>query len=175
MKAGYDGTTLTVTTASASETEEVGRIAGASLGPGDVVGLVGDLGTGKTCFTRGVAIGAGVSPAIPVVSPSFTILNEYGGRVPVYHFDFYRLDAPGRELDWEWREYFYGQGIVVIEWADKVAAFLPDDYLLVHFEFCGDTERILRLEGHGEAGHRLVLACEQTLRFLEERAKEQKT
>lgn len=159
MEVLFDEPVLTVKTVSAAETEELGRILGKFLPSGTVVALIGDLGTGKTCFTRGIAAGAGVASTVPVVSPSFTILNEYPGRVPIYHFDFYRLDTPGDDFDWEWREYLHGQGISVIEWAEKVANFLPEEYITVHFLFCGEEARTICMEGRGEGSLRIIRTC----------------
>ena len=158
-----DERSLTVKTTGPLETESVGIILGALLGPGDVVGLSGDLGAGKTCFTRGIAVGLGVDRAVPVVSPSFTILNEYVGHVVLYHFDFYRLEGISADFDLEWREYFYGRGVVVVEWAQKVADNLPDDRIDVTFSFLEDEEREIRIASNSERCAELIKECAETL------------
>jgi tRNA threonylcarbamoyladenosine biosynthesis protein TsaE len=111
--------------------EEFGREFSKSLVPGAVVALVGDLGAGKTTLTRAIAEGLGVTD--PVTSPTFTIINEYGGgRLPLYHFDVYRLAGPGVDVyealdNIGWEEYFYGEGVCVVEWADVIEDVLPLD------------------------------------------------
>jgi tRNA threonylcarbamoyladenosine biosynthesis protein TsaE len=108
---------------------EFGREFSKSLVPGSVVALVGDLGAGKTTLTKAIADGLGVTD--PVMSPTFTIINEYGGgRLPLYHFDVYRLAGPGVDVyealdDIGWEEYFYGEGVCVVEWADVIRDILP--------------------------------------------------
>ncbi|GIW45836.1 MAG: tRNA (adenosine(37)-N6)-threonylcarbamoyltransferase complex ATPase subunit type 1 TsaE [Candidatus Binatia bacterium] len=123
-------------------TEEQTRAAGAALAncarPGDRIGLCGDLGAGKTTFVRGIARGLGVS-AEKVRSPTFTLVNEYfGGRLPLYHVDFYRFDPTGLDL-LALREVLYGDGLTVVEWWDRIAG--ESCHLRVDFEFLGDTER----------------------------------
>ncbi|OPX86949.1 MAG: tRNA threonylcarbamoyladenosine biosynthesis protein TsaE [Pelotomaculum sp. PtaB.Bin013] len=101
----------------------MGKKLGALLRPGDVVCLNGDLGAGKTRFAQGVACGMGVDG--PVTSPTFTIINEYLGRLPLYHMDFYRLEDALELEDLGYEEYFYGSGVTVIEWPERVAELLP--------------------------------------------------
>ncbi|MDR1043378.1 MAG: tRNA (adenosine(37)-N6)-threonylcarbamoyltransferase complex ATPase subunit type 1 TsaE [Clostridiales Family XIII bacterium] len=113
---------------------EFGREFSKSLVPGSVVALVGDLGAGKTTLTKAIADGLGVTD--PVTSPTFTIINEYGGgRLPLYHFDVYRLAGPGvydALDDIGWEEYFYGEGVCVVEWADEIQDVLPPDAVRIH-------------------------------------------
>ncbi len=120
---------LRVTTRSEAETENLGRALARLLRPGDVVALTGPLGAGKTCFARGVARGLGARG--PVASPTFTLVRHYEGRLPVRHIDLYRLDPEDLE-DLDWRELFYGEGVSVVEWADKAAAVLPRRRYQVH-------------------------------------------
>jgi len=126
-----------VTTTSADETMALGRQLANSLAPGDVVALFGELGSGKTTFARGVCSGLGVTD--DVTSPTFTLINEYGGgRLPVYHFDFYRIDAAGAwELGCE--EYFSANGVCLLEWPERVLDLLPRARLDVHFEAPADS------------------------------------
>jgi tRNA threonylcarbamoyladenosine biosynthesis protein TsaE len=107
--------------------EETRQCAGAFAGrlePGDVVALHGELGTGKTCFVQGVAAAIGVTE--PVTSPTFTLVNEYAGRLPVYHMDLYRLSGPEEALQLGMEEYMGGNGITLIEWADRAAELIPN-------------------------------------------------
>lgn len=120
------------TAASARETLELGRMLGGLLKEGDVIALFGDLGTGKSVFTQGVAQGLGVECC--VTSPTFVLINEYQGVLPLYHFDVYRLDDPDEVLELGYEEYFYGEGVTVIEWAEKIIEYLPNEYLAVTLE-----------------------------------------
>lgn len=113
---------------SPEDTEMIGEDLGRRLAPGDVLSLVGELGAGKTVFARGLARGLACSE---VSSPSFLIVQEYQGRYPVFHCDFYRLRSP-RELEGiGWEEYLRGQGIVLIEWGDLIPGCLPEEYMEV--------------------------------------------
>lgn len=103
---------------------------GVLLEPGDLLCLVGDLGAGKTTFTQGLALGLGLPPEVPVNSPTFTLVSEHhGGRVPLYHFDVYRLLDLSGLYDLAFDEYLSGDGVVVIEWADKIPDALPNERL----------------------------------------------
>ncbi|MFH0813687.1 MAG: tRNA (adenosine(37)-N6)-threonylcarbamoyltransferase complex ATPase subunit type 1 TsaE [Pseudomonadota bacterium] len=136
-----DDTDCTFKTFGPEETERLGKALGTQLIPGDVVALIGELGTGKTCFTRGIATGLGVEQNVPIVSPSFTILNEYPGPIPLYHFDMYRIDTTVQFFDLGYQEYFFGNGATVIEWGEKVGRFLPEEHIRVSFFFLEDTIR----------------------------------
>ena len=120
---------LRVTTGSEAETENLGRALARLLRPGDVVALTGPLGAGKTCFARGVV--RGLRARGPVASPTFTLVRHYEGHLPVRHIDLYRLDPEDLE-DLDWRELFYGEGVSVVEWADKADAVLPRRRYRVH-------------------------------------------
>jgi tRNA threonylcarbamoyladenosine biosynthesis protein TsaE len=110
---------------SVKETIDMGVKFAAGLKKGDCVALVGDLGAGKTVFTKGIAEGLGVRNARYVNSPTFVIIKEYKGRLPLYHFDLYRLEGHSGFDDMNYEEYFYGDGVTVIEWADKIKELLP--------------------------------------------------
>jgi len=112
-----------IKTTTPEETARVGEKLGTLLRAGDVVCLNGDLGAGKTRFAQGLAAGMEVNG--PVTSPTFTIINEYQGRLPLYHMDFYRLEDALELEDLGYEEYFYGRGVTVIEWAERVAVLLP--------------------------------------------------
>lgn len=122
------------------ETRQIGKQLAGFLKPKDVLALSGNLGTGKTTFIKGVAQGLKVESK-KVVSPTFTLLREYKGIVPLYHFDFYRLDYLEQVEFIGYEEYFYGNGVCCIEWADKINELLPDSYLDIYFNFIDDKIR----------------------------------
>lgn len=135
----------TVIIESEAETRKLGLEIAAKAEPGDVVALIGDLGTGKTALTRYIAEGLGITSTIS--SPTFTIVKEYkNGRMPLYHFDVYRLGDSEDFLDIGAEEYLDGNGLCVIEWADIVADVLPEDTILIHIEMQGDV-REFHIEG----------------------------
>ena len=112
------------------ETEELGRRLGRRLGPGSVVAFTGDLGAGKTAFTRGLARGLGIKER--VTSPTFTIVNEYeGGRVPLFHFDLYRLGSAEELFDIGWEDYLAREGVCAVEWSENAAGALEPDTVRV--------------------------------------------
>ncbi len=120
-------------TNSAEETYKVGYAMGEKAGPGEVIALIGDLGVGKTVFTQGFAAGLGV--AEPVNSPTFTILQIYeDGRIPLYHFDVYRIEDPEEMFEVGFDDYLYGQGVCLIEWANIVEEILPEHRKVVTIE-----------------------------------------
>ena len=110
-------------------TIEIGKALGRLLNTGDIVCINGDLGTGKTVFTNGIAKSLGIIEHI--TSPTFTIVNEYSGRVPFYHFDVYRISDSEEMFEIGFEEYLYGEGIVVIEWADIIKDILPTEVIQV--------------------------------------------
>jgi tRNA threonylcarbamoyladenosine biosynthesis protein TsaE len=126
------------------ELRAYGRALGESLEPGTVLALVGDLGTGKTTLTKAIAEGLGIEEY--VTSPTFTLINEYtGGRLPLYHFDVYRIDDPDEMNVLGYEEYFYGDGLTVVEWADKIWELLPEDARIIELSYGeNESERILR-------------------------------
>ena len=112
-------------TRSAAETERLGTALAAKLQPGDVIAFQGDLGAGKTAFTRGLARGLGITD--PVTSPTYTIVNEYPqGRLPLFHFDMYRLRDPEELFDLGWEDYLDRGGVCAVEWSENVAGALED-------------------------------------------------
>lgn len=111
----------------------------------DCVALVGDLGSGKTVFTKGIARGLGVKKAQYVNSPTFVIIKEYRGRLPLYHFDLYRLLHPSMFDEMNYEEYFYGDGVTVIEWADKIRELLPKKYIEVRLTVAGENKRKIEI------------------------------
>ncbi|WP_251547377.1 tRNA (adenosine(37)-N6)-threonylcarbamoyltransferase complex ATPase subunit type 1 TsaE [Limosilactobacillus caecicola] len=140
---------------SREETIALGERLATNLQPGDVIVLNGDLGAGKTTFTKGIARGLGISEVIK--SPTFTIIREYqDGRLPLYHMDAYRLENGGA-ADLGLDEYFDGDGVSVVEWAQFAADELPDEYLSITFQRTDeDQRRILTLNPQGEHFTKLV-------------------
>ena len=139
---------VTLQTRSADETRAVGEALATLLEPGDVVSLTGDLGAGKTAFVQGAARGLGVRG--PVVSPTFTLVRQYRGAVPVYHLDVYRLDRIQDVLDLGFEELLDEEGVVFIEWGDAIDALLPEDHLRIELVLPGDDEtRRLTISGRG--------------------------
>lgn len=128
---------------------------GRRLAPGDVVALNGPLGSGKTEFVHGLAQGLEV-PAHLVASPSFTLVHEYPGRLPLVHLDLYRLEDLPPELLPDLEEYLAGDGVVAAEWARRLAPLLPGDYLEVELEILGEHQRRLTFTGHGPRSWELV-------------------
>ncbi|MDH7568747.1 MAG: tRNA (adenosine(37)-N6)-threonylcarbamoyltransferase complex ATPase subunit type 1 TsaE, partial [Armatimonadota bacterium] len=128
---------------SSEEMQELGRLLGRLLGPGDVVCLRGDLGTGKTTLTQGIAAGMGVHGQ--VASPTFTLVHEHPGAVPLFHLDAYRLENADELWDLGFEEYLRGDGVVVIEWGERVVEALPDSRLTLWLDYAGDARRV-RLE-----------------------------
>ncbi|MBI2842295.1 MAG: tRNA (adenosine(37)-N6)-threonylcarbamoyltransferase complex ATPase subunit type 1 TsaE [Armatimonadetes bacterium] len=143
-----------ICTTSAEETMFFGEALGSQLAHGDVVALSGELGAGKTTLTKGIARGAGVTAE--VFSPTFTLIHEHPGRVPFYHIDLYRLtgqeDTEYLGLD----EYLYGEGIVVIEWADRAPAALPDERIDIALIAIDDDKRELRIDATSDRLREIV-------------------
>jgi len=138
----------------------LGKRLGRLLEPGDVVALVGDLGTGKTQFIKGLAEGLGVGKATYVSSPSFTLINEYQGRIPLYHIDLFRLASEKEVEGLGLEEYFRGNGITAIEWADKVSSLLPDELLWVKILYKGEHTRSLEILAKGDRYQRILKGFE---------------
>jgi len=130
---------------SPEETFLAGERLAKSLTSGSIVALSGDLGAGKTIFTKGIAKGLGVSDYRHVNSPSFVIVKEYKGKIPLYHFDVYRLSEPCDLETVGYKEYFYGQGVSVIEWAEKVRELLPEKRIEITIRQTGDTKRTITI------------------------------
>ncbi|MRR52995.1 MAG: tRNA (adenosine(37)-N6)-threonylcarbamoyltransferase complex ATPase subunit type 1 TsaE [Deltaproteobacteria bacterium] len=138
------------------ETVALGRELGKRLLPGDFIALIGDLGAGKTHFVQGVAAGDDVPPEICVTSPSYTLLNEYSGRIPLYHFDLYRLHGDGDIQELGFEEYFYGDGVCLVEWAERLDQELPDKNLKIVFSQLDETTRKIDFYCHGSRYEKIV-------------------
>ncbi|MBN9388065.1 MAG: tRNA (adenosine(37)-N6)-threonylcarbamoyltransferase complex ATPase subunit type 1 TsaE [Chloroflexi bacterium] len=132
---------------SVAQTQRCGSQLAQQLGPGTVILLEGDLGAGKTTFTKGLAQGLGVEGYVN--SPTFTLVNEYEGRLPVYHLDCYRLENGREALDFGIEEYLYGEGVTVIEWPERIREIWPSSYIRVTLSYLNETKRSLRVEPVG--------------------------
>jgi tRNA threonylcarbamoyladenosine biosynthesis protein TsaE len=139
-----------MTTHSPEETMFLAEKLAGILAPGDLVALKGDLGSGKTIFVKGLAKGLGVDEYEYVNSPSFVVVKEYSGKVPLYHFDVYRLNGKLFCETMDYEKYFYSQGISAVEWADKIQDTLPEEYLEVSLEYGTGDERIIFFKAKGE-------------------------
>ena len=134
-------------TKSPEETLDLGYKLGKTLKPGTVVALTGDLGTGKTLFTKGIAKALGVKDYKYVNSPSFVIVKEYKSKkLPLYHFDLYRVNSSHDLETVGYEEYFYSKGISVVEWADRAEDVLPEEYILVKFRYSGRSKRNITIK-----------------------------
>jgi len=146
-----DSKSFSVITKGPADTQAFGACVGSVLFPGAVVGLVGELGAGKTCFVKGVAYGVNATPDHEVTSPTFALLHEYVGSPSVYHFDAYRIDTCSEFTALGFDEYLEAGGIVVVEWADQVIEAFPEQRLMVSFEIRTGNERCITCVAYGAA------------------------
>jgi len=152
----------TIQTSSPEATQSLAERLGQLLQPGDVVALVGELGSGKTLFSQGLARGLGVPKNFYITSPTFAIINEYPGRVPFYHLDLYRVSNRAELSELGLEEVLYGGGAVAIEWAERLGKDLPAERLEVHLTFSDETSRSLTFSAFGvNAKQRLDLLVEE--------------
>ena len=128
---------------SVEDTIRVGSEIAMRLKRGDIVALVGELGSGKTVLTKGIAKALNVKNVRYVNSPTFVIIKEYKGKIPLYHFDLYRLNKSSMIDSETYEEYFYGDGVTVIEWAEKIRRILPKNKIWIKFKIVGRRERII--------------------------------
>jgi tRNA threonylcarbamoyladenosine biosynthesis protein TsaE len=138
-----------ITTHSVEETKKLGEKLGELLNVGTVIALIGDLGSGKTSFVQGLAGGLDVPDVYYITSPSYTLINEYPGRHPLFHVDLYRIENPVDFEDIGLYEILDDKGIVAIEWADRIQKELLHDHLIVDFEIIDDKTRKICLSAHG--------------------------
>ena len=138
---------MQITTHSADETQALGKKLAESLRPGDVIAYFGERGAGKTAFTRGIAEGLGVSEQ--VTSPTYTIVNEYlSGRLPLFHFDMYRLGSSDELFDIGWEDYLSRGGVCAVEWSENIQEALPEDSIQVELQRGGTgAARLITIEG----------------------------
>lgn len=155
-------TAFVATTSSEQETIGLGRRLGGLLGPGDVVALMGSLGSGKTTLVKGLAEGLGIRDVREVRSASFLLIAEYKARMPIYHFDAYRLEGAGEMFELGCDEIFWGDGVSVVEWADRVEECLPDNYLKISMYIEGPNTRRLEVSSHGKRYEGVVSSLSST-------------
>ena len=139
---------LTIITKSSEETKNLGEELSKFTKPGDLLAFYGELGAGKTCFIQGISRGLKVKDY--VTSPSFTIINEYQGKIPIYHFDLFRLDNAEEIIELGYNEYFYGEGLTVIEWAGKIEQLLPKEHLKIKIKFKDRYQRKISFISQGD-------------------------
>ncbi|MDP8230668.1 MAG: tRNA (adenosine(37)-N6)-threonylcarbamoyltransferase complex ATPase subunit type 1 TsaE [Candidatus Gorgyraea atricola] len=137
-------------THSPEETIKLGEDLAKRLSKGSVVALFGDLGSGKTTFTKGIGKGLGVKNAMHINSPTFVLIKEYKGKFPLYHLDLYRLENLQNIEDIAVEEYIYGDGVTIIEWAGKMKRLLPKKHIAVKFTIKGESEREIKIEDLGD-------------------------
>ena len=155
--------TWTVETRSPEETLDLGRRIGGAAARGDVLALVGELGSGKTVLAKGIAEGLGAASAREVTSPTFVLCREYpGGRIPFYHFDAYRLKGAADLAHIGADDCLGGDGLAAVEWADRAPGALPPDHLEVRLEVTGTESRRLTFLAHGPSAKRLLEALRRS-------------
>ena len=137
-------------------TQDLGRRLARLLFPGAVVALIGQFGAGKTHLVRAIAEGLGIPDGRVVTSPTFVLIQEYDGRLPVYHFDAYRLRSEAEFFDLGAHEYFAGRGVCLVEWADRVPGCLPEEHLRIRIEVTGLHSRQFVIEGMGQRCEEIV-------------------
>jgi tRNA threonylcarbamoyladenosine biosynthesis protein TsaE len=145
-----------VLTRSPRQTINWGVKLGKLLQGGEIIALIGELGTGKTCFVRGVTQGLDVSSDAWIRSPTFTLINEYHGRLPVYHIDLYRVETRSQLEGLNLREYLYSDGVSLIEWFDHLPADEADEYLELRMAYTGSAKRELNFTPHGERYQKII-------------------
>jgi tRNA threonylcarbamoyladenosine biosynthesis protein TsaE len=151
------GGTLTIESHGEEETREIGRLLGQSLAAGIVVGLVGDLGAGKTRLAQAICDGLEVDIS-QVNSPTFVLIQEYEGRLPVYHFDTYRLRDTDEFLELGADDYMSSAGVCLIEWSDRVVDVLPRDRLTVEVEILGEASRGISIIASGKRSNSVLMS-----------------
>ena len=150
---------MKLTSRGPEQTQKLGIRLGELAQPGDIFLLVGGLGTGKTCLTQGVAWGLNIQEY--TMSPSFVLVRELHGRLPLYHIDLYRLDHVEEIADLGLDDYLYGKGVCVIEWAEKGLSLLPAERLLIEISYLSDTERTFQIKPNGQRYIEILTQLEQ--------------
>lgn len=146
---------LVLTSSSPESTRNFGRATAAVCRPGDVVALIGDVGAGKTTYAQGLGEGLGVESQ--VTSSTFVLVRQYSGdELDLYHIDLYRLDSLEEVQSLDLDEHLYGEGVTVLEWADKFPSILPDEYLRVNIDYSGQERRTISIEGIGQRGRAMA-------------------
>jgi tRNA threonylcarbamoyladenosine biosynthesis protein TsaE len=147
---------LKVVTGSVEETIALGEKVGMLASAGDFIALTGELGSGKTHFTRGVAAGLGIGASVHVTSPTYTLVNTYAGRLQLHHFDLYRLAGEPDVIELGFEEYFYGSGVCIVEWAERLQGLLPVERLSITFTYVDENTRTVTFAPHGVRYEKLL-------------------
>ncbi|WP_053955810.1 tRNA (adenosine(37)-N6)-threonylcarbamoyltransferase complex ATPase subunit type 1 TsaE [Inediibacterium massiliense] len=145
---------MKIISSSEQKTYDLGYKLGKFLQKGDVVCLTGDLGAGKTTLSKAIAKGLEVEEC--VTSPTFTIIHEYEGRVPLYHFDVYRIGEIDEMEDLGYEEYFYGEGVCLVEWASQIEEIIPKEHLWIHIKKIDDHTREIEIKGTSHHFHTIL-------------------
>jgi len=161
MKLSQSTSSLELISHSPEQTQKFGVCIGELCLPGDVFLLVGSLGTGKTCLTQGIAWGLGIKEY--AASPSFVVVRELYGRLPLYHIDLYRLDQIEEIVELGLDDYLYGNGVCVVEWAEKGLRVLPVEHLLIQISYLSGDERRLQLKPSGKRYLEILAQLNKTL------------
>lgn len=138
---------LTLVSGDPSETFRIGKLIGETLGEGAIVALIGELGAGKTSLTQGIARGLGIEEGYQITSPTFTLINEYPGRLHLVHLDVYRLSGPADLFDLGYEEYLSGENVLVIEWAERIQDVLPDKTIFIMMTYLDQDRRRMEISG----------------------------
>ena len=146
----------TLALSSLERTASFGKVLGRIAEPGDIITLQGPLGAGKTALTQAIALGLEVDPQVYVTSPTFALLHEYPGRIPLYHMDLYRLTGEDEIESLGLTEYFYGPGLTVLEWPGRLGSLIPSERLEIILTITSETSRTANLEGHGRLWQKKV-------------------
>lgn len=156
---------MKVISKSVNETIKIGKVIARNLKSGDIICLFGELGSGKTVLVKGVAYGLGIKRD-KIISPSFVLIREHHqGKLPLYHFDLYRLKSPSAILGLGYEEYFYDEGVTVIEWADRLKYLLPREFLKIEISFRTNSQRLLEFSAVGERYKELLGKIHENLRY----------
>ncbi len=150
----FDQHTLDFISHSEAQTRRLAARLGGLLAGGEIIALQGELGTGKTRWVQGVGQGLGVGQQ--VTSPTFTLANEYPGRLPLYHIDLYRINQASEALAFGLEDYLYGNGVCLIEWAERIVEVLPPDRLWITFHYLNDTKRRITMQAAGDPYQQLL-------------------
>ncbi len=167
MTSPHTAKAIEIKSRSAQQTQQLGALLAALVRSGDIVCLEGSLGTGKTCLTQGIGRGLGVTA--PITSPTFIIVHEYAlpeRPYRFYHIDLYRVQGAAEAFATGLDDYFFGHGVCVIEWADRIAGILPRDRLWITLRYVADSERELSLQAQGERYVELLQQLRQTVQSL---------
>lgn len=146
-----------------NQTIDIGKKIARNLKAGDIVCLFGNLGSGKTVLTKGIAAGLKI-PRSQIISPTFVFIREYNSSIPLYHFDLYRLKEMKELINLGYTEYLYDEGISVIEWADRMRSLLPDEFLKIELFLRNNNERLLVFSARGSRYHNLLERLDEDIR-----------